>query len=394
MYDKYYEFRQDFSNGFSSNGLRERVFRQSQSHQNQHELVALDFGEKSQSRKNKKNHFYNKTNSSHNQQAHSLEVNDSNSNFHDVHNIIQQFDLEKPQNDQVSDINEVTTQYSNFDPNVSQNDHEINNDFEDYSHEIVDDSIFVQIGESEYIGEEILDEASGKYFPIDRSVQLVHLLGWWGTGFADNFAEKLKRHVFDLRVQEENLIREKIKKNELLVEEKYNFTPINLKEEDDDEEQLPQFDPVADQNTIFYPKASVPLKENDEFDGFISYRWNSGRSNLHMTLCAYFSVPILFFVSVVLFPVISLIVGYSVKRYSGDESKTYFLAHCAHGKCKYHYFAYFGVSLVLVLLFFGAQIFIKKKFFFDRYSLCQTSKQLCQIGLLRLRLSSVFSGTN
>ncbi len=87
------------------------------------------------------------------------------------------------------------------------------------------------------IGDLMIDRA----WWIDRYVTPYHFLGWWGDGFRDEFV------------------------GQLLEEARIQYFNNCLK----DGIHAPVGDPV---DFVYYPKGSKPLKIQEEFDCFISYR--------------------------------------------------------------------------------------------------------------------------
>ncbi len=155
-------------------------------------------------------------------------------------------------------------------------------------------------------------------YKVDRSVSLWYVLGLWGDSFSERFFDKL----------------EALKQKAWTAE---------------------------NSSTVAYPKGSVELNAHQEYHGFISYRWNSGRSNLHLSFLSVFGMPWMTFIMFIVYPVLAVVLLFSLVK-PIDHDKDIFLGRCRsngiRGYCYLFWFQLIGVFLLIPILLFAAQ-FVK-----------------------------------
>ncbi len=178
-----------------------------------------------------------------------------------------------------------------------------------------------------------LDERLGtKYFDgiyaTDRYITLWDIMGSWGTSFADSFFKKLD----------------------------------NLRER--------AMAVTGDREVVVYPEGSKAMPAGNEYDAFCSYRWQTGRTSLHLTFCSVFTMPIVLFVMAVVYPILSVIFYFAVTRnipygkeiWDGDpktfdeSSHMMALGWCIKYMCSWYWFEILGSIFIILILMFGAQI--------------------------------------
>ena len=68
---------------------------------------------------------------------------------------------------------------------------------------------------------------------------------------------------------------------------------------------------------------SYELQENEEVDGFLSYRWKTGRWNLHLCFLSYFGGPLIVMMMTIVFPFMVIIWNFWANATAGARNQQY-----------------------------------------------------------------------
>ncbi len=177
------------------------------------------------------------------------------------------------------------------------------------------------------------------HYGLDRYVMLSDMLGWWGDSFSNGFIVNLKKQYESARAN------------------------------------------TWSDSVVVYPQGSLPMAPGQEYDAFCSYRWQTGRSSLHLAFCSVFAMPIVMLMMICVYPILAIIFYFAVtKNIPLDNNKVAPLGFKPYSSGDHIWYWYWfrivGSFVIILILAFGAHVAYVKRVFYTFFDSKKLKKAL------------------